>query len=234
MRSKRMIRQTYRLIGATVRLAAVVLPLLCGIDGNAQTSPSPDRGFKPAGSYAVGDIETINTTNGNLMLHLPLAALPPGRAGLGAGVNLLYNSKLWDPLPSGTTTDSSGNPVTLTGITQSQDGGWRYGVQYSLRLDNRPVDCSGADPQAKYQWKLSLVFPDGSLHEMRPQGFAQSVDGFFEILPDGRIATRQNNIAHEGAALHDPYRVGRAWEMRLLDSPTVQPTGRPRAPADVR
>ena len=44
----------------------------------------------------MGDIETVSTTNGNMMIHLPLAALPAGRGGLAAKLNLIYNSKLWD------------------------------------------------------------------------------------------------------------------------------------------
>src|SRR5688572_31503847 len=54
------------------------------------------RGFSPGNSFSIGDIETINTTNGNLMLRFPLTALPSGRNGLSAGLNLYYNSKLYD------------------------------------------------------------------------------------------------------------------------------------------
>jgi hypothetical protein len=42
---------------------------------------TPQRGYQPGGSYALSDIETINTTNGNLMLNLPLGRLAPGRGG---------------------------------------------------------------------------------------------------------------------------------------------------------
>ena len=41
----------------------------------------PKRGFNPGGSFALSDIESINMTNGNMMLHFPLAALPAGRGG---------------------------------------------------------------------------------------------------------------------------------------------------------
>lgn len=57
---------------------------------------SNQRGFQPGNSFSIGDFETINTTNGNLMLRFPLGALPGGRNGLSAGVSLIYNSKLLD------------------------------------------------------------------------------------------------------------------------------------------
>src|SRR5947209_16046189 len=72
------------------------LILLLAATGQAQEGSTPNRGFNPGGSYALGDFETVNTTNGNLMIHLSLAKLPPGRAGLSAALTLLYNSKLYD------------------------------------------------------------------------------------------------------------------------------------------
>src|SRR5215211_2244930 len=57
---------------------------------------TPARGFQPGGSYALSDIETINTTNGNLMLNLALGKLAPGRGGLAGQLNLRYDSKLYD------------------------------------------------------------------------------------------------------------------------------------------
>jgi hypothetical protein len=59
----------------------------------AQTPPPVDefplRGVLPTISYALSDIETINTANGNVMMKIPLANLPPGRGGLGFGLNLV-------------------------------------------------------------------------------------------------------------------------------------------------
>ncbi len=58
---------------------------------------SPQRGFYPGGSYAVSDIESINTTSGNLSLRVPLATLPQGRGGLSAALALVYNTR-WHKL----------------------------------------------------------------------------------------------------------------------------------------
>src|SRR5262245_2266447 len=57
---------------------------------------SPQRGFQPGNSYSLSQIETINTTNGNLMLNFPLGQLPPGRGTLSGGISLRYNSKIYD------------------------------------------------------------------------------------------------------------------------------------------
>src|SRR5258708_38709481 len=94
----------------------------------------PKRGFQQGGSFALSDIESINTTNGNLMMHFPLASLPVGRNGLTAGINLIYNSKLYN---TGTNWHQDlaagggkfGCPIEgcwyqTTGIGQSLDGGW--------------------------------------------------------------------------------------------------------------
>jgi hypothetical protein len=86
---------------------------------------APERGFRPAGSYAISDIETISTTSGNLMLRVPLAGLPPGRGGLAASLSLIYNSKLYDSFPTSAYINHSYYDVT--NIKQSQMGGWRYG-----------------------------------------------------------------------------------------------------------
>ena len=71
------------------------------------------------GSYRLGDIETVNTKNGNVMLRVPLASLPPGRGGdPGFQLTLNYNSKLWDIYvehvedPSDSTNPIPGNDPT--------------------------------------------------------------------------------------------------------------------------
>jgi len=77
------------------RIVQILLSLLLLASIAVAQESAPKRGFQPGNSYALGDIETINTTNGNLMIHFPLASLPVGRGGLTAGINLIYNSKLY-------------------------------------------------------------------------------------------------------------------------------------------
>jgi RHS repeat-associated protein len=173
--------------------------LLCFGWASGQEKRDPDRGFVAGGSYALSDIETINTTNGNLMLNIPLASLPAGR-GPGYTLALRYNSKLWNS--QGTRQTDVVNPETnepeyfnLETLTASDAGGWSYSGFYQLEVMNRrdlePIDtCSvySADyEKSAYLWKLKMRFPDGSVHEFRPSGQNSYYDdGYFKVDPNGR------------------------------------------------
>ena len=123
-----------------------------------QEKRDPDRGFIAGGSYALSDIETINTTNGNLMLNIPLASLPAGR-GPAYTFALRYNSKLWDS--KGTRNTDGVHPETgepyyfnLEEPTPSDKGGWAYSSFYSLevihRYDLEPIPESCETPGPDY------------------------------------------------------------------------------------
>jgi len=109
------------------------------------------RGFQPGNSFAIGDFETINTTNGNLMLRFPLGGLPAGRNGLTAGINLFYNSKLLDSETQYFRKENeeceivggAGEGVLVCPyyqkqvLKESEQGGWQFGAIYSLKLIDR-------------------------------------------------------------------------------------------------
>lgn len=184
-----------------------ILFMLAGLVSPAQgqQDQTPARGFLPNGSYALTDLETINTANGNMMIHLPLASLPSSRGGLSARLFLIYNSKLWDsrlhvhpdPVPP------HDDAYTKNIIEPSAEGGWRYGYRYQLQLFNRydfesgvgENVCNDGYPSSEnyvYHWKLKMSFPDGSVHEFRPLGFYESNllnDGYFNVEPNGKVTT---------------------------------------------
>ena len=60
-----------------------------------QTQPNPENGYKPYGSYDGSNIDTINTMNGNLMLHLPMPFSYPQRRKLNLLNLLTISSKNW-------------------------------------------------------------------------------------------------------------------------------------------
>ena len=61
-----------------------------------QTQPNLENGYKAYGSYDGSDIDTINTMNGNLILHLPMPFSYPQRGGKMNPLNLLtIGSKNW-------------------------------------------------------------------------------------------------------------------------------------------
>ena len=82
---------------AGVLMGLAGLGLLEAPSLRAQGTEVPERGLQATGSYRLGEIETVNTKNGNVLLSVPLASLPPGRGGEpGFALTLNYNSKLWD------------------------------------------------------------------------------------------------------------------------------------------
>jgi RHS repeat-associated protein len=176
-------------------ICGLFLFTLCGAVVQAQNPTQPKRGFYPAGSYALSDLESINTANGNAILRIPLVSLPAGRGGLSAGVGLFYNSKIWESYSyeDGRFEDGS----SATELRPSNAGGWRYGVRYEPQLvhrydENQPthVYCVQSHLEDHYVWKLKMRFPDGSEHIFRPSGRTDELgDNFFRFSPDGWMWT---------------------------------------------
>ena len=72
-----------------------IVAITCGAVGG-ETPPlvSADRGLYPTGVYSVSEIESINDVNGSLALRIPLASLPPARAGHKADLGLTHIESL--------------------------------------------------------------------------------------------------------------------------------------------
>jgi RHS repeat-associated protein len=168
----------------------------------AQTDKTPARGFHPAGSYALSDLETISTTNGNLTMHIPLASLPAGRSGLTHGLTLNYNSKLFDHYSSVGTDPFISTSVNQDRLGFSAEGGWDYSYGYSLQVIDRNIQYPSTglpqcpDQAAIYRYKVKMRFPDGSLHEFRPVGgFNYQQQDWFNVRPDGFVEACPNGGA---------------------------------------
>ncbi|HET6979059.1 MAG TPA: RHS repeat-associated core domain-containing protein [Pyrinomonadaceae bacterium] len=182
-------------LNALLIIAAILIVLLPTLASGQGSTPA--RGFQPGGSYALSDIESINTTNGNLMFNLALGKLAPGRGGFSGQLNLHYDSKLYD---SHTQYYQDwdhpifGEPQTVIRnmLMTSDQGGWHYGTGYELQLIDRlsqyPLEIMPQypDPATLYHYKVKVAFPDGSLHEFLPRGFGSPMDeGYYGIRPDG-------------------------------------------------
>lgn len=147
---------------------------------------TPGRGTYPQGAYSLSDIEQINTTNGNVMFHVPVGSLPAGRNGLSAAVALHYNSKLWDSWFGFACDYNSNCEDNVQQLYASPTGGWRYGYQYQLQLLLRPQSYPCSDPRAWNIYRLVMNFPDGSSHEFRPYGYNDyGGDGYYGVSPNG-------------------------------------------------
>jgi RHS repeat-associated protein len=170
----------------------LIMPVL--VIGQGST---PARGFQPGGSYALSDIETINTTNGNLILNLTLGKLSPGRGGLSGQLSLHYDSKLYDSRTQyyeDWEHPIFGQPqvVIRNMLMTSDQGGWHYGTGYELQLIDRmsqyPPEIAPQYPATETirHYKVKVAFPDGSVHEFLPRGFGSPMEeGYYDIRPDG-------------------------------------------------
>ena len=136
-------------------------------------------------------------------LTIPLASLPPIAGGkLSWTLNAYYNSKVWDVTRSqdiGTAFDLSQHYYTVDSVVASDRGGWRITGQYAIEIRNAHSDFDYELPpvgdgdyalMVNYQWyKVVLVMPDGSEHELRPvdyspfPGAAEFLRGYYSQSP---------------------------------------------------
>jgi len=168
------------------RLVCLLLIILffSVVNIQAQDDDNPKRGFYPGGSYAIGEIETINRADGNLLLNIPLASLPAGRGGLKATLNLNYNNKLWDVTSYPVYNEHPDYDQLLYTehvLQRGQTGGWSYGFEYSWTDLESLADPCGAHG---YLHRIQVTYPDGSQHEFRPYGYRDQ-NGYFQVGPDG-------------------------------------------------
>ena len=173
----------------------ILIALLCIATAHAQDTTIPNRGLYPTGAYASSNIDTINTTNGDLMLRIPLASLPSGRGGNpGFSVNLLYDGKLFDSSVLRHVDTVNGINYDLNTLKLSNNGGWRLGMRYQMTVVRRSDSFDNTSQpscpsqNAVYIWKLKMSFPDGSVHEFRPTGYSDVNglgDGYYNINYDG-------------------------------------------------
>jgi YD repeat-containing protein len=161
----------------------------------------PQRGVVPAGTYAPTNVDTVDAVSGNVLVKIPLAKLPPGRAGWSAGLGLIYNSNIYDVISA-----YGLNPVNsaVTSLEQtltpsSSGGGWQYSYNYQIWLEFRPQQANPvSDPNTPgysdycynhfentYLYKLSVIFPDGSHHTMHMYG-QKDADDYYPWDPAGQ------------------------------------------------
>ncbi|MCX6602329.1 MAG: hypothetical protein NTV52_01900 [Acidobacteria bacterium] len=154
----------------------------------------------PYGVYSLSEIESIDQATGTLGLRIPLAALPPGRAGFSQSVDLLYTSQIYDlTTVQGDQQNSfcgSGVPCPAnTNVLQpatNSGGGWQYAMTYRFEATLRSGvgfnACSGLpDPDTSTNvWRYTITFPDGSSHLLRLQGgLPGTFDGYYPYGPNG-------------------------------------------------
>jgi RHS repeat-associated protein len=213
MKDKRVMKRSsnYPVLKILTKTMAVTFSMLLSATVLlAQEVRSPARGFQAGNSYSFSDIETVNLSNGNLMLNIPLATLPGRGSDGGLQVMLRYDSKLWDTRREDRSDGVPLSDVPGLGYDYSRNivipgehGGWKldsggYALFVRNRMDQEPErPCSGPNSagedafrQNGFQWKIEMRLPDGTIKEFRPYGTGYAFNdlynnGFFEINPNG-------------------------------------------------
>ena len=85
--------------GVMIRRGLLLLPLLLSALAAplaADDHPNTERGFAAEKAFSVGEVDSVNVYNGNLVLTVPIGGTYPVGGALGYGLTLVYNSKAWD------------------------------------------------------------------------------------------------------------------------------------------
>ena len=77
-------------IGLLLMLALLPLSLL------AQTPQSHEKGLSSNTAYQLGDLDSVNLFNGNLVLRIPIGQTYPVTPSFAYGLTLTYNANGWD------------------------------------------------------------------------------------------------------------------------------------------
>jgi RHS repeat-associated protein len=130
----------------------VLAALLAAAQAPAQDHPNVAKGFHPAGTFAVGDLDNINSFNGNLILTLPLGQKYPVGGGLSYGLTLVYNSQVWELQEYGGLLQSIPLRTNNAGL------GWMVSLGRFKPLESDP-DALSRD---------TYMSPDGAQHALYP------------------------------------------------------------------
>lgn len=153
----------------------------------------------------MSEIETVDNVTGNVILKIPVAKLPPGRAGSSFELSMLYNSTIWDlstSFNSSVTSNAGGSSPPDEAIywnsvfIPSETGGaWQYGVNYWLGWDQKPSNqacvandnmlvSGGSNSTSQYfNYLPYIVLPDGNRHFLRIEGQASDSSGYYKFSP---------------------------------------------------
>ncbi|HET7433794.1 MAG TPA: hypothetical protein VFN10_03675, partial [Thermoanaerobaculia bacterium] len=78
------------------RFALPLVLLFCALPLFAQQETGLEKGFAPNKFYDLGELDSINTLNGNLSLNIAIGPSYPINGGLSYSLRATYNSKIWD------------------------------------------------------------------------------------------------------------------------------------------
>lgn len=164
-------------IYTSAALVVVVFVLSFSISG--QMAEETDRSDLSRHSIAAGGIDSVNMTNGNASLNIPLAQLTSARGSASVGYSLRYSSKLYAKIPEEVTVDNS--TFTVDFLYDSPEGGWKFVEGPVLETKDNGYKYSHiptTHPDNYRVCSLRLVMPSGTSYEMAPWGAGRRGDEF--------------------------------------------------------
>lgn len=153
-----------------------VVVMLAFVSAMAQNDPSLDTGLKPYGSYQGGDLDSVSLTNGNLTLHIPLAAYPQ-RGSLGYSPRIIYNSKGgWYVVPNCNSVTGACSPYWAFGANPNNWSNQAMGMAIDMSPENG-VSIGWVPNGVGYRFVAST--PDGAMHQLvaNQAGGMSTLDG---------------------------------------------------------
>ncbi|MEA2491570.1 MAG: hypothetical protein QOH21_3362, partial [Acidobacteriota bacterium] len=173
----------------------LALALFVASAAMGQQAPALEKGFSPDKLYAFGNIDAINTFNGNLTLSLPVGPSYASDAGLSYGLSLTYNSKVWDYETYGGLTRALPNRRSDAGL------GWLLSLGRMIP-PNTPTSVSDWSYESPDGRDHTFVYPTPPTAVTAPVtkvGYSndgsylrllQKSDGTLDVeFPDGMIQT---------------------------------------------
>ncbi len=146
-------------------------------NGDRLGTPAENKGgVSWSSSYATDKIETVNMTNGNLTIQLPLVSIG-GRGSAGVTVMLSYNSKLWGGAMDRENIGSQETPEYINHFgtkfnDENSGAGWKLSAGPKLKrraveIDPYTAGCSDSGCYKYVLTKLWITLADGSEVEIR-------------------------------------------------------------------
>ena len=185
-------------------LALVVAPSLAGQGSSGTEGDDPSlvgtaaaqaRGTSVDSAFHFGKVDNINLFNGNLSIEIPLGQTYSAGAGLSYGLNLAYNSNIWDYeehcqwKSSATSGPDFGLKINLAHEVPAAASNAGLGWMLELGRILIPGNLYNWDSTGRGPDNLTYVAPDGSEH------------AFFSTLHDGEVAGNDLAYSTDGSYL---------------------------------
>ncbi len=208
-----------------------------------EQDPPLERGFSPDKAYAMGDLDSIDLSSGNLSIVIPVGSIYPVNGGLSYGFSLKYSSQVWNlssenygdqvytrAEPSKLFNAGIGWTFSLGGLLDPEDGetnpngGWRY-----ISPDGGEHEFFGTlhgpqyvQPDANYWYTRDGSYlrlrraSDSVMQVERPDGSSQS---FFNYTGSKwRLTRTQDRFENYFDVLYDVDAGGKLEAWRIKDS----------------